>query len=132
QTFVGALPRHDLFERKPEIFAFVAVEFDIERFAAFLFYTKREFGFARRLESKIEIIADVAAIYTHDPVVRFQLKLFAETVRCDLRNYHARTPELRYGRCDGKFVHKNIVREMRKRHKKASCFSRPSRTPKLP
>ena len=57
KTFVGALPRNDLLEHQPEILTLVAFDLDVPGLAVGLFYRQVQFGLARRLKTKIEIVA---------------------------------------------------------------------------
>ena len=92
-------------EVSPEVFALVAVEFDVERFAVGLFDSECQLGLARGLKPEVEIITDRAAVDLDDAVICLQLELVADAAGRDLSNDHPSTPQLRHRRCYRKLVH---------------------------
>ena len=93
-------------EHEPEVFRFLAVKLDLDRFASRLLDPKGQLGFAGGLKTKIEIVAHRPAVNTNDPVVRTQLELIANAARRNFGYDHARPPKLCNRWCNCKLVHR--------------------------
>ncbi len=109
KTFVRALPRHDLLETYAQLFGFVAFNIQLPILTAALAHVDGQFGFARGVKTKIEIVTHDAAIDAHDAIAAFQVQLRPNCSRRHFGDFDTATADLGYGWRDCKFVHEKLA-----------------------